>query len=100
MVWVALRLMLQGTEVIQENVKQFQVALLARFLGATYWIYYTVMDPVEFGWSSARERKWAKLASQSGRCRYCEPVVEIHFAISSRALDDMEIMVFRAFLRP
>lgn len=58
--WVGMRLLLQEPEVVQENVKAFDTSLIARFLGHLYFIDSVILDPTEFGWASARERKWTK----------------------------------------
>lgn len=59
--WCGLRLLLQEAEIVQENVKAFPVTLLSRFLGHLYHIGSVIMDPTEFGWPIARERRWTKL---------------------------------------
>jgi hypothetical protein len=51
---------MQETEIVQENVVQFPVAIIARFLGSYYFIGKVVLDPTLFGFSSARERQWIK----------------------------------------
>lgn len=59
--WVGLRLLMQEAEIVQENVKAFDESLIGRFLSHLYFIDCVVLDPTQFGWASARERKWTKL---------------------------------------
>lgn len=60
--WMAMRLDLQESEVIQENVESFPVKeLLERFLGSTYYIDMEILDPLFYGFPISRRRLYVKL---------------------------------------
>lgn len=56
--WVAQRLFLQEDVIIQENVPQFPVEVLHRFLGHIYHIETAVISPFDYGWGVQRHRRW------------------------------------------
>ena len=58
MAWIALRLALQEPSITQENVLDFDVKLLSRFLGHLYHISVLIADPTEYGWPCGRTRQF------------------------------------------
>ena len=59
--WVGLRLKILEPIIIQENVKAFSEELIAMFLGHAYFMDVIVIDALDVGWPSKRERKWIVL---------------------------------------
>ena len=56
--WISHRLLLQEDIIIQENVPQFPVELLFRFLGRLYHIETAIISPYDYGWGVQRRRRW------------------------------------------
>ena len=56
--WVAMRILLQESVIIQENVAQFRTELLQSWLGALYVIEVVLINPEQLGWPVSRVRKW------------------------------------------
>lgn len=59
--WCAQRLLLQEDILIQENVPQFPVALLVKFLGSLYYVETAILAPFDLGWGVQRKRRWTVL---------------------------------------
>ena len=56
--WISMRLMLQESVVIQENVVQFCTELLVRLLGHLYHFRVVERSPSQLGWPVTRNRLW------------------------------------------
>ena len=56
-----MRVELQESDVLQENVTGSDISLLKRFLSHLYFIDVWVGDPIFFGWPFARERQFVRL---------------------------------------
>ena len=61
LIWIALRLALMEPIITKENVKQFPIPLISRFLLKYYFIDSVDMDPFQFGFPSARSRRYIKM---------------------------------------
>lgn len=56
--WIAQRIQLQETYILQENVPQFQPSLIADFINDVYDIDSTIIDAQALGWPIARTRRY------------------------------------------
>ena len=57
LIWIGLRRLLQEPIIIQENVPQFPVSLLAEYL-PMYFIEVVVLSPQQLGWPIHRSRQY------------------------------------------
>ena len=53
-----MRLNIMEPIIVQENVKMFSEDLISTFLGDAYYVDAVVLDALDVGWPSKRERKW------------------------------------------
>ena len=58
LVWIGMRLKLQESVIIQENVVAFDTGFMAGFLGSLYYLDVAVENSLDFGFPVRRERKW------------------------------------------
>ena len=59
---MALRLEMEETEVVQENVESFPVQeLLGRFMSQKYYVDLEVLDPLFYGMPVSRRRLYVKM---------------------------------------
>lgn len=56
--WCSVRRRLGDKVVVQENVPEFPNELLERMLGDMYYLEWTTLNPVQYGFPIARGRKW------------------------------------------
>ena len=59
--WISLRLLLQETQIIQENVKSFPPSILFEFLGHLYHIEIVTLDSLMFAIPQHRERQYVMM---------------------------------------
>ena len=59
--WCSMRLRLQESMVLQENVSSFPTRLLQQLLGGMYFVQECILNPAHFGFPVVRERKWVLL---------------------------------------
>lgn len=76
MSWVGLRLALQEACIVQENVQDFDVRLLSRFLSHLYHISCLLADPTEYGWPVGRTRQFVMMHHKTKILAELSPVTE------------------------
>ena len=74
MCWIAQRLNLEDSYIIQENVVGFATELLQQTMGSMYHIDQAIFNPVDYGWGVARKRKYTIMRHKLKTGAFSQPL--------------------------